>query len=142
MERANCEAVLARARPNVRFQRFWRGDGSDYATRSEADAARAMHLDGNCDANDEEWRGAWPSCWSLDSTHQPEFSMTRQSFTCTHCSTVLATTSAANVLQVTAGVAVTHNRRFGTLELRCPCGQLERFAVPRRVEVLVIGGVE
>ena len=66
----------------------------------------------------------------------------RHSFTCSHCTTVLATIRPAGVLQVTAGVAMTHNRRFGTLELRCPCGQLERFAVPRRVEVLVIGGVE
>jgi hypothetical protein len=67
--------------------------------------------------------------------------MTRSTFACTRCTTVLATIRPATVLRVVPGVAVTHNRRFGTLELRCSCGQIERCDVPRRVDVIVVGGL-
>jgi hypothetical protein len=42
--RAACETVLERAKPNVRFSRLWAGDWSEYPSRSEADAALAVHL--------------------------------------------------------------------------------------------------
>jgi hypothetical protein len=41
---AMCEAVLALALGNPRCRRLWHGDWSAYPSRSEADAALAMHL--------------------------------------------------------------------------------------------------
>lgn len=68
--------------------------------------------------------------------------MSRTTFTCARCSSVLALIRPVTVLRVAPGVAVTHNRRFGTLELRCPCGQIERYDVPRKVETMIVGVTE
>jgi hypothetical protein len=67
--------------------------------------------------------------------------MTRSRFTCSRCSAVLARVQPATVLRIETGVAVTHNRRFGSLALRCACGQVMRETIHRKVEVIVIGAV-
>ncbi len=64
----------------------------------------------------------------------------RRTFTCSApgCGRILATVAPRTVLRIAAGVALSHHRKFGSLALTCPCGEVKRFAVPRQVEVIEV----